>query len=289
MPEQRAALTEEERKTADRLRELALYGIAGEFSVPLNLIALNREYLQMHLERSGGEYSREKTAQALRDIDSATRLLSRLTENFTELCACLCGAVTPSADAVDLYALLRSLCADSGRIYQAIGVRLVLECGPEQECCVLADQILTERILLHLLSNGLRACQPGGCVSFALKRQKDTVCLQVRDDGCVSHFPPAAEDVMQENGACGGEGCFWEGGLGLYLCGEYSRLMGWQMEIRPAQPGTLISLQIPVQAAELEGRVRFHSCGQRSYADRQRFRAALLQELRCVPGLEEIS
>lgn len=288
MPEQRAELTAEERQWAERLRELALYGIAGEFSVPLNLIALNREYLQLYLERSGKDDSRERAVQALRDIDSASRLLNRLAENFTDLCACLCGAVTPSADAVDLYALLHGLCADSEQIYQAIGVRLVLECGPDQECCVLADQILTERILLHLLSNGLRACRPGGCVSFTLKKQKDAICLQVRDDGRAALSPPAA-DAAGEEGGSGGEFCPREGGLGLYLCREYSRLMGWQMDARPAQPGTAVSLKIPVQAAGLEGRVRFHSGGQRSQADRQRLRAALLQELRCVPGLEQIS
>lgn len=289
MSEERAALSAEERQRADRLRELALYGIAGEFAGPLNLIALNREYLQMHLEQRGQAYSQEKVLQALRDIDAAARLLNRLADNFTELCGCLCGAVTPSAEAIDLYALLRSLCADSGQIYQAIGVHLALECepGPEAEYSILADAILTERVLLNLLTFGLQNCPREGRVVFTLEKRKDEIRLAVQADGRAAPSPLEAFASVEESGAAGQQ---FGGGsaVGLYLCREYSRLMGWKMDLQPSPAGLCLCFKIPVRTAELEGRVLFHSAGQEALAGQLRFRAALLRELRCIPGLEDL-
>ncbi len=286
MSDEKNNLSEQDLQSV-QLRELMLHSVASEFARPLSLIALNREYLQTHLEHSGPDYSREKVAQALTDIEDATVCLNRLADNFVDVCACLCSAVTPHSELLDLRSLLESVCADSAEIYRAIGVRLQLVCSDEEHYLIYADSILTERVLLNLLSNGLRACAPGGCVVFALNRRADVLELTVSDDGCgISPAAAAAAFEPFKQPEHSGEQFQGGAGIGLYLCGEYSRLMGWKIDIRPAQPGTCVTLEIPAQQ-NAAGQLCFHSPLEQLTAW-QATRAAVLRELHCVPGLERL-
>jgi len=265
-----------------------LHSVSEEFARPLNLISLNREYLQMHLQNNGGAYSHSSVMQALRDIEAAADSLNCITDNFVAMCACLCTAVTPRTEWVDLESILQGICDQQADIYRAIGVRLELHCAPGSRYVVLADYRLAERVLLNLTSNGLRACAAGGTVRFELQPAEEGFSLSVSDDGC-GLSPQQAQTLLQpfkqqqdykpgfESGA----------GIGLYLCGEYSRLMGWKLTLPPQAKGSCIRILIPQEEQAGPESVVLHSAAQQQVR-RQHLRAAVLRELRSVPGLEQL-
>lgn len=280
-------LEQNREKTQHDLRalETTMRSVAAEFARPLELIELNRHYLAAHLHKNGPDYSDQKVQAALEDIGAAAAAMNRLTDNFVALCACICGTVVPQETCLDLAALLRSVCADQETIYRAIGVRLTAEYDPGAIWYVTADPILTERILLHLLSNGLRACRPGGSVTFRLSRRRDEILLTVQDDGCGMTPTQRSEAFSLHRDRTHSDERFQGGaGMGLYLCSEYSRLMHWSIELPACKQGTTVVLVIPTRG-ELGGRVCLHSA---AAGEDEVSRAALLRELRSVPGLEDL-
>lgn len=276
-----------EQHTADRLRayELALSSAAAEFARPMELIEWNRCLLQQHMRLHGRDYCEQTVETALQDIHSAAAGMNRLVDHFTQLCACICGSVPVQQTGLDLASMLRSLCADGEAIYRAIGVQLVLEYDPGEVWYAVADPVLVERILLHLLSNGLRACSPGGKVVFRLGRRRGELVLTVQDDGSAmtaeqlqDAFSPRQLPLHQRVRTAG------DTGLSLLLCGEYCRMLGWKTEITPQHKGVLISLVIPERREPLL-HFTLHSPGMCPGAVS---RIALLQELHAIPGLEHL-
>ena len=266
MNEQGTRLTGPER---DRLQLLLFESAAAEMAQPLNLITVSQQYLQAHFARCGYAYSPEKVSGALNAIGCAAQQLNRLTANYLDACACLRDELQVHCDRiVDLGTLLRELCADSGAIEQATGIRLRMETDCT-EALVRADPVLAERILLNLLSDALSGSVPGDLCRFCLRQQGEVLCLQV----CIQ---PAA-------GAAQTAGAVPRSGIGSFLCGEYCRLQGWQMESGGAE--CTIRMPVPESAA---GSVVFCSQAADTALARQMRRDALLQALRMIPGLEKL-
>ncbi|MBQ8647594.1 MAG: ATP-binding protein [Oscillospiraceae bacterium] len=264
--------------------EMALNTAAAEFARPLELIEWNRHFLQDHLERHGREYSPQMVQDSLRDIHSAVEGMNRLVDHFTQLCMCVCGSVPVQKVGLDLASVLRSLCADHEAIHRAIGVRLTLQYEPGDLWYTVADPVLAERVLLHLLGYSLRACSSGEQVVFALDRRRGELLLTVQNNGrsvtrqqAASAFVPSGPDV-QPNRPIG------QLGTGLLLCGEYCRMLGWKIDLTPQQKGSRITIVIP-ERWDLPTNIRLHSpaAGPQAVS-----RVALLQELRSIPGLENL-
>lgn len=283
-PEQ-AALSEQEK---DRVRGLLFDAVAREFAQPLNLIGIEREYLALHLAAQGGAAD-AKAAEALDGIGAAVAQMTRLVNNCLDLLSCLQGQAPAPAVPLDLGALLADLCADSAEIRRLLGVTLTLQL-PEEPCCILADPALVQRIVLNLLSNALRACDAGGHVAMTLCWRREGGSLAVEDDGCgvPETFCAQAFRAPQPDVRLNCARYLGGAGLGLYLVGETCRLLGWQAEMRPAKPGTCVTLRIPPEQRSAGDRLVFHSEQGAARLRGEAARAAALQELRTVPGLEKL-
>lgn len=270
---------------ADKLREyeLALCSAATEFTLPLELISWNQYLLRRHMAENGPAYSQQLVGDSLRDIHAATVQLERMVDNFTQLCACLCGSVPVQQAGLDLASLLHSICADHEAIYRAVGVELAARFDAGALWYTVGDPVLAERVLLHLLSNALRACDRGGRVEFRLSSRKGEILLCVQDSGCgltEERFRAALQLANPEK-----EDRFRGGtGLGLFLCAEYCRLLGWKMELQPVEQGTCLCLIIPERRA-VAGQLFLHSPQQTGQTVSRR---ALLRTLQSVPGLQDL-
>ncbi len=316
-------------RTKNQMIEVMLQSVATEFDKPLDLIALNCEFLSQSLAakivEDAGEHVLEKsvanttekaiekstaptvepaltkstklsdeTIAAMRDsiadISDSALYLNRLVANFVEMTLCLQGALTAEHQQVDLCSVLQDICADSAEVYRAIGVKLAVDCGQSTSLCTVADRAFVERLCLNLLSNGLRACSGAGTVAFSLCAGEDEHVLRVTDDGC--GFPAAAAlsafEPMQGRCLPHKEGFEHGAGIGLYLCGEYCRLMGWRIAIVPQTRGTMIEVRIPAVREEALSALRFHSSEHEQTYQKQATRRAVLRELRTVPGLAHL-
>lgn len=269
------SITAEQRK---RVEEVCFRSLA--------LIGRNCEYLEQHFDRTGAD---ESTRQAVADIDTAAIQLDRtLTEAIT-LLEFLREDTKPQLYPIDLCELLQQVAAQSDMIRAQLGVDIRLDYGGCTACCVMADRRDAELLCLHLLSNALRACGTGGKVQLTLRRCENFWKLTVLDDGC--GLPETSREAWLEN-----RRCFLGGaGLGLLLCRECCRRMGWdlQVEQRAPEKGTRAVVTIPLCDEPMpEPTVELRSdCSPVRTQQQYQLRNMLVRELRTMPergGTEDL-
>lgn len=189
----------------------------------LRIMDQNREYLQMHLARTGDE----RTRQALEDMGQESIRLERTLREMMGLLEVEMND-KPSMKPVDL-------------------------CWILMEAAQIAQE--AEQLLFHLLSNALRAVSPGGQIKIRLTRDDEDLYLIVEDDGCGL---PTGENWMENRRRfLGGVQA------GLLLCRRYCAHMGWVLSLTPrdAGSGTRAEVRIPLAGTmfPIEGSVELHT------------------------------
>ena len=204
----------------------------------LGLIDQNREYLGMHLLASADL----PTRQALSDIQVESARMERAVHNFMML-GHLEGEEPEELRPFDLCGLLEKTGRLAPDIESAVEVKLTVEWNGIRQCNVMAVPDQTEQLLLHLISNALRACDAGGRVWVSLQQRKSGVVLRVEDDGC-----GLAEDDPIENHRrfLGGSR------IGLRICRLICRRAGWKLTLT-SRPGGGARAQVTFPLAECQG------------------------------------
>ncbi len=243
----------------------------------LGLIGRNCEYLEQHLARSGAD---EASRQAVADIGAETARLDRTVNEVMALLEFLRAEELPTLYPLDLCGLMQQIAAQADMIQAQLNVALELDCGGWTACRVMADRSDAELLLLHLISNALRACSAGGKVQVLLRRSETCWQLTVLDNGC--GLPERSEEAWIEN-----RRCFLGGAkLGLLLCRECCHRMGWGLRVEDApEAGTQAVITIPLSTDRAAGNMlELHSENDTLRAERQyRLRAMLVRELRTMP------
>lgn len=145
----------------------------------LRIMDQNREYLQMHLARTGDE----RTRQALEDMGQESIRLERTLREMMGLLEVEMNDKPPMKP-VDLCWILMEAAQIAPEIEKQLGIRLTVDHSPFRRCYVKADAQEAEQLLFHLLSNALRAVSPGGQIKIRLTRDDEDLYLIVEDDGC---------------------------------------------------------------------------------------------------------
>ena len=191
----------------------------------LGIIDQNREYLQMHLLASADL----PTRQALSDIQIESARLDRTIRNAITLYQ-LENEELSELQPLDLCSLLEKAGRLAPDIQRSLEITLTTESGGIEHCAVMGVPDEAEQLLLHLISNALRACDAGGRVWVSLKQKKTGVALRVEDNGCGL----MEEDPIENNRR------FLSGAkLGLRICKLICRRAGWKLTLtaRPPVPG----------------------------------------------------
>lgn len=227
------------------------------------------------------------TAQAIpqKDVEQACfhalGLIGRNCEYLDQHLAHV-GADQQTRQAVnDISAASARLDRTVNEVMSLLGVELTLDYGGWTACRVMADRNDAELLCLHLLSNALRACSAGGKVRLMLRRSESFWQLTVMDNGC--GLPEAGEDTWLEN-----RRCFLGGAkLGLLLCRECCRRMGWGLRVeRAPEKGTQAVVTIPLCTDRImEPTVELNTGGDTAQAQQHQYqlRNMLVRELRTMP------
>lgn len=125
----------------------------------LGIIDQNREYLQMHLLASADL----PTRQALSDIQIESARLDRTIRNAITLYQ-LENEELSELQPLDLCSLLEKAGRLAPDIQRSLEITLTTESGGIEHCAVMGVPDEAEQLLLHLISNALRACDAGGRV-----------------------------------------------------------------------------------------------------------------------------
>ena len=224
---------------------------------------------------------RKEILQAVSDISAASARLDRTVNEVMSLLDFLRTEEDPRLYPLDLCQLLQQVAAQADMVQAQLGVELTLDYGGWTACRVMADRNDAELLCLHLLSNALRACSAGGKVRLMLRRSESFWQLTVMDNGC--GLPEAGEDAWLEN-----RRCFLGGAkLGLLLCRECCRRMGWGLRVeRAPEKGTQAVVTIPLCTDRImEPTVELHTGGDTAQAQQHQYqlRNMLVRELRTMP------
>lgn len=246
----------------------------------LGLIQRNCEYLEQHMERTGADAA---TRQAVLDISAQSAKLGRTMEETTVLLDLL-RQQPPEPGWVDLCELLQQVADQADVIREQLGVELELDRCGTLHCPVLAEVENAELILLHLLSNAMRACKPGCHIVIRLERSGEDWGVTVQDDGC--GLPGKNGENLLENRRA----FLGSAGLGLKLSRECCRRMGWKLRLEPApEKGTRAILHIPANAERCPGgAVALQSPGAGRPMRNYRLRSMLAKELRMMPEWDDV-
>ena len=204
----------------------------------VNLISRNCEYLEQHFAHTGAD---SEARQAVADISAANAQLDRSINEVMTLLEFLGAEKLPPLGPVDLCQLLQQLASQADTIRAQLKVELEVDCGGWRTCRVMARREEAELLLLHLLSNALRACEEGGRVQIRLRRSETLWLLTMQDNGC--GLPDSSEAAWLENRR------HFMGGakLGLLLCQECCRRMSWGMQVKEdPNGGTKAEVTIPL-------------------------------------------
>ena len=225
----------------------------------LGLVGRNCEYLEQHLARVGAD---EQTRQAVNDISAAAARLDRTMNEVMTLLDFLRAEEPPQLSPLDLCQMLQQIAAQADMVQEQLDVELTLDYGGLTSCRVMGDCSDAELLCLHLLSNALRACGTGGKVQLTLRRCENFWKLTV---------------------------------LGLLLCRECCRRMGWdlQVEQRAPEKGTRAVVTIPLCDEPMpEPTVELRSdCSPVQTQQQYQLRNMLVRELRTMPergGTEDL-
>ena len=232
----------------------------------LGIIDQNREYLQMHLLATADL----PTRQALGDIQIESARLSRTVHNAMTLYR-LENEEPEALQPLDLSGLLEKADKIAPDVKQALEIDLETADGGIGHCFVMGVPDEAEQLLLHLVSNALRACDPGGRVWVSLKQKKSGVVLRVEDDGCGL----MEEDPIENNRR------FLSGAkLGLRICKLICRRAGWKLTLT-ARPGggTRVQVAFPLSSSEaISPEMELHSAEENDLRA-VRFAARAAQEI----------
>jgi signal transduction histidine kinase len=232
----------------------------------LGIIDQNREYLQMHLLASADL----PTRQALSDIQIESARLDRTVRNAITLYQ-LENEELSELQPLDLCGLLEKAGRLAPDIQRSLEITLTAESGGIEHCAVMGVPDEAEQLLLHLISNALRACDAGGRVWVSLKQKKTGVALRVEDNGCGL----MEEDPIENNRR------FLSGAkLGLRICKLICRRAGWKLTLT-ARPGGGARAQVVFPLASCEDippEMELHS-GEENDIRAARFASRAAQEL----------
>ena len=243
----------------------------------LGLITRNCEYLEQHLAHTGAD---AESCQAVADIGAATARLDRTVNEIMALLEYLRTEELPQLSPMDLCELLQQIAAQADMIQEQLKVELKLECGGWTSCRVMGDRNDAELLLLHLLSNALHACRAGVKVRILLRRSESFWQLTVEDNGC--GLPESSREAWIENRRC----FLGSAKVGLLLCHECCRRMGWGLRVESApEKRTQAVVTIPLCTdRSAEYTPELHSDTELQKSNRQyQLRAMLVRELRTMP------
>ncbi len=162
----------------DRLKDDFVSTVTHELRTPLTSI---RAFTQILLEHP--EVDTEQRTKFLGIITKETERLTRLINQVLDLSKIESGKAEWRESRLDMRELIGDAVTGMSQVFEEQNIKVELEM-PQTVPAVRADVDRIIQVMLNLLSNAAKFCQPGGGrIRIALSAQTDALRVDVRDNG----------------------------------------------------------------------------------------------------------
>jgi CheY-like chemotaxis protein len=229
----------------DRLKSDFLSTVSHELRTPLNTIILLSHLIEREEPSPVNEERRQHDLRVIRD--SAETLL-RMINNILDLAKLEAGQRDLHPQRFELLPFLREIVDMLEPQARAKGIEVLLEPQESLPRTVVLDREKLSRVLLNLLSNGVKYTREGRVVLRAMPWQ-GSVSFEVEDTGVgiPPHLVGAAFEPFRQIRPASPEGSRGTG-LGLPIAKQLVELMGGDLLLDSQEGrGTRISFTLPLQ------------------------------------------
>ncbi len=228
----------------DRLKSDFLSTVSHELRTPLNTIILLSHLIERERLTPSNEERRQHDLRVIRD--SAETLL-RMINNILDLAKLEAGQRDLHPQRFELVPFLREIVDMLEPQARTKGIKLLVEPDPSLPQTVVFDREKLSRVLLNLISNGVKYTRQGQVV-LRVAPWQESVSFEVEDTGV--GIPPqligAAFEPFRQIRPASGEGGRGTG-LGLPISKQLVELMGGDLLLDSREGrGTRISFTLPL-------------------------------------------
>src|SRR5436190_3708485 len=173
----------------DRLKDDFVSTVTHELRTPLTSIRAFTQILLEHPDVEAGERNR-----FLGIITKETERLTRLINQVLDLSKIESGKAEWRESMLDLRELIGDAVTGMSQVFEERDIKIYVEV-PQKSAPVRADVDRIIQVMLNLLSNAAKFCEPGrGRVCVALKEEAGALRVEVRDNG--PGIDPADQGVI---------------------------------------------------------------------------------------------
>jgi Na+/proline symporter/nitrogen-specific signal transduction histidine kinase len=233
-------------KELDRLKDDFISTVTHELRTPLTSMRAFSEILLDNPEQPADERER-----FLRILVEEIERLTRLINEVLDLSKLESGRAEWEIEEVDLSELVKDSVAATAQLFRERETEVTVRL-PEALPAVTTDRDRVKQVMLNLLSNAAKFCEPGrGRVVVELSADGDALRVDVRDNG--PGIPPEDQELIFQKFRQGGEGMTDRPpgtGLGLPISREIVTHLGGALWVESAPGrGALFSFKLPVARA----------------------------------------
>ncbi|HEX7249328.1 MAG TPA: ATP-binding protein, partial [Burkholderiales bacterium] len=232
-------------KELDRLKDEFVATVSHELRTPLTSIRAFSQILYDTPDMPG-----ERRAQFLAIIAKETDRLTRLINQVLDLARIEAGNADWRVSGVDMRALLADAVARMSQVFQERRIAVQLD-APERVPAVQADVDRIIQVVLNLLSNAAKFCEPGrGRVEIGLVDEGRHLRVDVRDNGPGVDARDREVIFDRFRQAKHGKAAAQGTGLGLHICRRIVEHFGGRIWVTSRRGGgSCFSFTLPRDAA----------------------------------------
>ena len=226
----------------DRLKDDFVSTVTHELRTPLTSI---RAFTQILLDNPEVELDQRKRFLGI--ITKETERLTRLINQVLDLSRIESGRAEWHESAVDLREVVADTVAGMSQVFEERNIRVSMSL-PERAGTVRADVDRMIQVMLNLLSNAAKFCDPGGGrIDIAVSETAGRMRVDVRDNG--PGIDPADQKIIFDKFRQGGEaaaGGTRGSGLGLHISRQIVEHFGGRMWVESVPGrGACFSFTLP--------------------------------------------